>query len=45
MTYGEIADKIAQQNGLEKMSAQAIGGAVGHNPIFRRKVPRCNGNR
>lgn len=32
MTYGEIADKIAQQNGLEKMSAQAVGGAVGHNP-------------
>lgn len=33
MTYGEIADKIARQNGLRKMSAQAIGGAVGHNPI------------
>lgn len=33
MTYGEIADKIARQKGLEKMSAQAVGGAVGHNPI------------
>lgn len=33
MTYGEIADKIAKQRGIEKMSAQAVGGAVGHNPI------------
>ena len=33
MTYGEIAAEIAIQQGLEKMSAQAVGGAVGHNPI------------
>ena len=33
MTYGEIAAEIARQQGLEKMSAQAVGGAVGHNPI------------
>lgn len=33
MSYGEIANKIARQNGLTNMSAQAIGGAVGHNPI------------
>ena len=33
MTYGEIADRIAMQKGLEKMSAQAVGGAVGHNSI------------
>lgn len=33
ITYGEIADKIAKQKGLKKMSAQAVGGAVGHNPI------------
>ena len=33
MTYGEIADKIAKQRGLAKMSAQAVGGAVGHNSI------------
>lgn len=33
MTYGEIATKIARRNGLEKMSAQAVGGAVGHNAI------------
>ena len=33
MTYGEIADKIAAQTGIRKMSAQAVGGAVGHNPI------------
>lgn len=33
MTYGEIGQKIAQQKGLLHMSAQAVGGAVGHNPI------------
>lgn len=33
MTYGEIAKVIAGQNGLQKMSAQAVGGAVGHNSI------------
>ncbi len=33
MTYKEIAQRIAKQKGLEKMSAQAVGGAVGHNPI------------
>lgn len=33
MTYGEIADMIARQRGMERMSAQAVGGAVGHNPI------------
>lgn len=33
ITYGAIAQKIAQQRGLKRMSAQAVGGAVGHNPI------------
>lgn len=33
VTYGQLAAKIAQQQGCEHMSAQAIGGAVGHNPI------------
>lgn len=33
MTYGEIAKIIANENGKQSMSAQAIGGAVGHNPI------------
>ena len=28
MTYGEIASRISPE-----MSAQAVGGAVGHNPI------------
>lgn len=32
-TYGTIAKKMAEINGKEKMSAQAVGGAVGHNPI------------
>lgn len=33
VTYGAIASTIARQKGLARMSAQAIGGAVGHNPI------------
>lgn len=33
MTYSEIADRIAGQRGLARMSAQAVGGAVGHNSI------------
>ena len=33
MTYGEIAKKIAEQKGIKQMSAQAVGGAVGHNSI------------
>lgn len=33
MTYGQIAAEIAKRQGVEKMSAQAVGGAVGHNPI------------
>lgn len=32
-TYGELARKIAREKGLAHMSAQAVGGAVGHNPI------------
>lgn len=33
MTYGEIANIIAKQKGIERMSAQAVGGAVGRNLI------------
>lgn len=33
VTYGEIAKQIASQRGLARMSAQAVGGAVGHNEI------------
>ena len=32
-TYGEIARQLAKKMGLDKMSAQAVGGAVGHNEI------------
>lgn len=32
-TYGEIAKELARERGLDGMSAQAVGGAVGHNPI------------
>ena len=33
MTYGEIAQTLARKRGLARMSAQAVGGAVGHNEI------------
>lgn len=33
LTYKEIALKLAKENGLNSMSAQAVGSAVGHNPI------------
>ncbi len=33
MTYGEIAKQIAKNRGLARMSAQAVGGAVGRNEI------------
>jgi len=32
-TYGTIAKRIAAERKLEHMSAQAVGGAVGHNPV------------
>ena len=32
-TYKELAGRIAEQRGIKSMSAQAVGGAVGHNPI------------
>ena len=33
ITYNDIAKEIAKSKGIEKMSAQAVGGAVGWNPI------------
>ena len=33
ITYGEIAVQIAKNHNIDKMSAQAVGGAVGWNPI------------
>ena len=32
-TYGDIAREAANRMGKAKMSAQAVGGAVGRNPI------------
>lgn len=47
-TYGEIAGLIAQKNGVAKMSAQAVGSAVGHNPVSIivpcHRVVGTNGN-
>ena len=33
MTYSDISNEIAKTRGIEKMSSQAVGGAVGWNPI------------
>ena len=33
MTYGQIAEKITGPAGTGRVSARAVGGAVGHNPI------------
>ena len=48
MTYGRIAEIIAEQRGLPKMSAQAVGGAVGHTAISIlipcHRVVGANGN-
>ena len=47
-TYGEIARQISRQKGVSGMSAQAVGGAVGHNPISIivpcHRVIGANGN-
>lgn len=32
-TYGAIAKVLAEKKGIKRMSAQAVGGGVGHNPI------------
>ena len=48
MTYGEIAQTIASRRGIRKMSARAVGGAVGHNEISIiipcHRVLGANGN-
>lgn len=33
MTYGEIAREVTSCMGIDTMAAQAVGGAVGRNPI------------
>ena len=33
ITYGEIARKMTEMKNVSRMSAQAVGGAVGHNEI------------
>ncbi len=48
MTYGAIATRVADSMGIARMSAQAVGGAVGHNPISLmipcHRVIGTNGN-
>lgn len=47
-TYGQIAKQVAIKRGVSKMSAQAIGGAVGRNEISIivpcHRVVGVNGN-
>ncbi len=33
VTYGELAEKFARNNQISKMSARAVGTAIGKNPI------------
>lgn len=33
MTYGQVAAEVARLSGRERVSARAVGGAVGRNPI------------
>lgn len=42
-TYRVIAQQIASQRGIAKMSAQAVGGAVARNPIPCHRVIGTNG--
>lgn len=48
LTYNDIAKMIADKRGIKKMSAQAVGGAVGWNPICLiipcHRVVGTNGN-
>lgn len=48
MTYREIAVQIARKRGIARMSARAVGSAVGHNPISIlipcHRVIGANGN-
>lgn len=48
LTYNDIAKIIAKERGLKRMSAQAVGGAVGWNPICIiipcHRVIGANGN-
>lgn len=32
-TYGQLARELARRQGIRSCSAQAVGGAVGHNPV------------
>ena len=48
ITYNDIAKEIAKSRNIKKMSAQAVGGAVGWNPICIiipcRRVVGTNGS-
>ena len=39
ITYGEIARKMAEMKNVSRMSAQAVGGAVGHLSLIHISEP------
>ena len=47
-TYGHLAKQVAEKRGISRMSAQAVGGAVGSNPVSIivpcHRVVGLNGN-
>ena len=34
MTYGQVAEKAAEELGIPRVSARAVGGAAGHNAVL-----------
>lgn len=48
ITYGDVAKKVASKMNKKNMSSQAVGGAIGHNPISIiipcHRVVGTNGN-
>lgn len=47
ITYKDVANEVARQKGIQRMSSQAVGGAIGHNPISIiipcHRIVGCNG--
>ena len=42
-TYGALAARLAAKHGTARLSAQAVGGAVGHKHFAHHPVPPCGG--
>ena len=42
VTYHDIAKEIARRRGIDRMAAQAVGGAVGRNPVSIMVLKKCD---